>query len=392
MGGARAAKNAQWYELSVAAMLNAHPVKVGETSLDLTEFYFDPNHRPYSSKLTNAGYSAEIDITATKSNVQYNISCKFSEDPERVLRSTSREFRKTVLEFVPLTQLDVSSSLEMNYILATSFIISKELSQRRKWKSGRFDEVAEDVRTLGRATYKDRFNASNFNTDSIRSLLSNLHLVTFSVGDLEESHENNPEFKRAFDMLYRRLLNIPRQGLLLQDAIKSDLTILCEISDHRKCYDTVIEDRTCHIGQLAAIRRKLTDILKTKPSALLFELRGSDIGLIPDKVKSSRSISPEGICRILTSILNDRHLLSLRCPYTFYVLPVTFDIIGFQAFELAQRIEATRDELKRVYPSRVGEIQCLGLSPKAIEDVTILAYSSGFGYGFPRTDIVINEE
>jgi len=392
MDGARPVKNAQWYELSVAARLNAYPVKIGEAELDLTDFYFDPNHRPYTSKLTNAGYSAEIDIIATKSNVQFNISCKFSEKPEQILRSGSQEFLETILEFIPLTQIEDSLNLQMNYILATNFMISKELSQRRDWEFNKNVEVSERVIRFGRKKYGDKFNADLFQADSLRRLLTHLHLLIWNVNEFEALYEKDNKFQKAFDILYRRLLNVPRQGLSLHDIVKSDVVIFCDSSDHKKCNDTIIENRTCHIGSLNTIKMKLGKILEAQPFQLITEVSGVEIGLTPSRVKSFCNISPEGICRILNSIFNNRQLLKIRYPHTFYVLPVTFNILAFEPFALAKRIKATEDELKKVHPTSVVEIQQLGLGPRTIEDITVLAYLHGFGYCLPSTDIVINTD
>jgi len=83
-------------------------------------------------------------------------------------------------------------------------------------------------------------------------------------------------------------------------------------------------------------------------------------------------------------------MLQIKYPYNFYVLPITFDILAFDAFMLAKKIEATQDQFKKVHPSNIAEIKQLGLDSRAVEDITVLAYLYGFGYKLPSTDIILD--
>ena len=79
MVGARPVKNSLSYELGVAAFFATQPIKIDNWELRLSGADIDPNRRPYPTTITNAGYSAEVDITITKLRDQYHLSCKFSE-------------------------------------------------------------------------------------------------------------------------------------------------------------------------------------------------------------------------------------------------------------------------------------------------------------------------
>jgi hypothetical protein len=89
--GARPVKNSVWFEISVAARMNTQNIVVGVAKIDLRDAYFDPNHRKYPAGITGTGYPSEIDIIATRSGEQYNISCKFSEQ-ENAMRLDSPLF------------------------------------------------------------------------------------------------------------------------------------------------------------------------------------------------------------------------------------------------------------------------------------------------------------
>lgn len=390
MGGAKNVKNAQWYELSVAAKLSSSAIKIGDGYLKITDFYFDPNHKSYSPEQTKAGYPAEIDITAIKANMQYNISCKFTEKPNRVLRPSSREFLEVLLEFAPIHNAEKRLNGQMNYILATNHIFGTELLQVRNWEFSKYEQLSERIKRFGERRFGNRFNCSIFQPDALRLLLNRLCMLTFSIDELEMLHKESSEFQKAYDILSRRLLNIPRQGLCLHEVITVDFTVLCRSKNHTECYDLLIEDRICHVGNLDAIRRKLERSLQKRKGELIKRISAAEIGFTPNDVASRYSISPNAVCRTLNVIFNKKELLKSR--HAFYVLPVVFDILAFEAYDLAQRIKETKDEFERVHPLRVKEISALELDQKALEELTQLAYLSGFGYKLPSSDIIIDSD
>lgn len=372
MGGARPVKNAQWYELSVAARLSSAPQKIDDAELDLTDFHFDPNRRAYPSRLTNAGYPAEIDITATKANTQYNVSCKFTERPERILKSRSKEFMEVILEFLPLLHQEETLGFRMNFILATNFMVSTEISLAGVWEFKQCAEFSRNIVSFGKKKFGDKFNADLFQPNQLKRLLNRLYMWTFGINELEQLHKGNRNFQIAFDVLCRRLLNVPKRGHSLHKIIQPDLIILCESPDHSECYDLVIEGRICHLGSLSTIQRRIEKALKTRLSHVVSKIYGMKVGLTPSDVKARRSMSPDGICRILNSILNNPKFFKIKYPYTFYVVPGAFEIVIFQPFALAEMIAETEDDLKRV------------------QDIARLAYLHGFGYKLPFAEIVLD--
>lgn len=392
MGGAKNVKNAQWYELSIAAKLNSAPIDIGNGFLDITDFYFDPNHKSYPPEQTKAGYPAEIDITVIKANVQYNISCKFTERPSGILGPPSREFLEVLLEFMPLHSAEAARRLDaqMNYILATNHMIGTELLQIGNWEFSRYEHLSEKIKRFGKKKYGGGFNSNLFQADQLRLLLNRVYILNIGIDELEKLHEKSKEFQNAYAVLSRRLLNIPRQGQHLHEVISVDVTILCHSTDHSKCYDLAIEDRICHVGSLNVFQRKLERRLREHKDELIKKISAKDVGLTTNDIVSHRSMSPEGISNMLNIVLNKKELL--KSQYVFYVLPVTLGILAFGAFDLAQRIKETRDEYDRVHPARLKEINALELGEKALEQLTQLAYLNGFGYKLPSNDIIIDSK
>ena len=389
MGGAVPVKNSLWFELSVAARFNSSTMRIGNWELDITDCFFDPNHRPYPTALTSAGYPAEIDITVTGSSAQHNISCKFTKKSGQVLRSFSKEFLETMLEFIPLNYVEKSLPSQMNYILATNFGVEEKLREIPSWKPADYSMLSQRVIRLGRSRHKSTFNESLFEPDELKRLLARLQIFSFNIEELQSLHKGNEGFKQAFDTISRRLLNAPKQGISLSEIIHPDFTIFCKSSQHhKKCYEMMIGGKFCHIGDMTKVQKELQRVSRTQSFMLIGKISGPTIGIEQACIQSDKPTAPETICRILGHVLNDRRLMKAGHTYTYYVTPIEFDIIAFDAFKLAKKIQATEDCIKKLHPLNVNEIRRLGLGTRAIEDLTILAFQNGFGYKLPTTDIV----
>jgi len=291
---------------------------------------------------------------------------------------------------MPLYHIEESQPFQFKYIFATNSRLKVDLSLARDWEFSRYDELYKRVTHLGIKKFQERFNSDLFQPVHLRRLLNRLTILPFSLNELETLHKEDKDFQKAFDRLSRRLLNVPKQGFSLHEIIQTDVILFCDSKDHKKCYDLVVDDRICHIGSLGGVQRKLEKVLEKCSSQLINKISGIEIGLIPRSIESHQTISSEGICRILTLVLNNEQLMKSKYQFSFYVLPVTFDIIAFQAFPLAEKIGETKDQLERVYPGKIDEIQRLGLGPLAIKEITRLVYLHGFGYKLPMTDIVVD--
>jgi hypothetical protein len=393
MGGAVPVKNSLWFELSVAARFNSSTTRIGNWELDITDCFFDPNHRPYPTTLTSAGYPAEIDITATGSSTQHNISCKFTKKSGQVLRSLSKEFLETMLEFMPLGYIEQSLPFQMNYILAINFGVEEKLREMPSWKSEDYSMLSQRVMQLGLSRHRSTFNETLFEPDELKRLLAHLQIFSFNIEELQSLHKKDESFKQAFDTISRRLLNAPKQGISLYEIIRPDFTLFCKSPRHHKrCYEMIMGGKFCHIGDMTKIQKELQKRLRTQSSRLIGKISGSTIGIERACIQSDKPTAPETICRMLCQVLNDKRLMKADRAYTYYVTPIEFDIIAFDAFKLAKKIQATEDGIKKLHPLNVNEIRGLGLGTRAIEDLTILAFQNGFGYKLPTTDIVCDIE
>jgi hypothetical protein len=150
----------------------------------------------------------------------------------------------------------------------------------------------------------------------------------------------------------------------------------------------MIEGKFCHIGDMTKAQKGLQRALRKQSFNLIGKISGHTIGIGQSCIRSDKPTAPETVCRILGHVLNDRRLTKTDHAYTYYVTPIEFDIIAFDAFKLAKKIQATEDWTKKLHPLNVNEIRQLGLGTRAIEDLTILAFQNGFGYRLPTADIV----
>lgn len=390
MVGARPVKNALWYELSIAAYFSSQSIRVGNLELDLKGANVDPNRRPYPKTKTAAGYPSEVDITITKLSEQYNISCKFTERSDSILKQNSHDFLKAVLELMPICNIEIEyPELHMNYFLVTNWILSKSLGEKRNWDYSNYIKLSKDLLKLGKAEYGE-INSDIFRPDKLELFIQLLTIYSISIVDLEKLQKSDPGFQKAFETLPKNLLNIPRRGLSLNQVVQPDLTVFCDSKRHNGCCDCVLERKYCHFGHISRISARLNRILSKKPNALLVEISCSDLGVNPNKVSSRDGLAPETIAHKTSLLLSNKMIMNIKYPFTFYVVPSTFEIIAFNAYELAKMIESTQDIYKRVYPFKVPELNGLNIGFKAIQEIVQLSYLKGFNYRLPQADIILD--
>ena len=187
-------------------------------------------------------------------------------------------------------------------------------------------------------------NESLFGTAKLRQFIPLLTIYPITCSTIENLDERDSAFHSAFDAIPRNLLNTPKQGLSLNKIINADLTLFCESSVHDECFDCLIGDKYCHVGMVNQIRDSLDEPLNEK-STLLTEILSKDIGVNFHTVNSHERLPPEVIAHLVSSVLNSKEIIDVKCGHTFYVVPGSFRIIAFNAYEIARKIKATRDEV-----------------------------------------------
>jgi hypothetical protein len=393
MVGARPVKNSLWFELSVAAYFSTQPIKIDNCLIDLKNAQVDPNHRPYKKTRDIAGYPSEIDVTITKIGYQYNISCKFSEKSDAILKPNSPDFLKAILELMSLYHIEEDYyGLQMKYLLVTNFVISQALNSKNTFSTYQLETLSRNLIKIAKRS-GNKVNESLFKPDKLRSFLPLLIIYPITMSELEKLHKDNADFTESYKSIASNLLTVPKRGLRLNQIVNADFTLFCDSkSSHKDCYDCIIEKKICHLGHIAKITRKLNQLLSDKSNELLTRISCEELGVNIKNVIVSDALTPEAIAHITASILNNRVIVKTKHPHTFYVLPASFTIFAFDAFKLVNEIKAKGVFNERIYPSKVPELNNLNIGFKAIQEIIQLAYLKGLSYWLPKSEIIFDNE
>ncbi len=396
-GGGRPPKNAIWFELAIASLLQTESRAFGERHLDLRSFYFDVNPRAYPRNLTRTG-SADIDIVAQEGDVRYNISCKFSQKDDSVMELRSTTFLSVFLQFLPAFGVGRYLGQRMEFVLATNMRLGQSVSDLlAKRPPGLVRDVAASIRRLTSNKPEATFHRQLFSYSAVDNLARTIVPLQVTIGELERRYDQSDAYRTAFARFSKNLVRTPEKGLNLLGLAQPDMALNCmanESRNHKMCIDVVIDNALCHIGNI----RKIRDLLKSRGTELLTS--SESIAVIEDgRIVKIRETALEGtrfseprICFLLSKILNDKRIVDLPQKIAVVVMVGARNILILDGSKLAPKLKATSDEMFRFHPNSLQEIRELRLGDETLREITKLCLSVGLQLSVSDADIITNSQ
>jgi hypothetical protein len=396
-GGGRSPKNGTWFELAVASLLQTQSWSFGERQLDLRSFRFDVNPPTFSGALTQAGYGTSTDIIAQEGDVRYNISCKFSQKEDSLLRLRSKTFLSVFLEFLPLLLASRDLGQRMEFVLATNMRFAEDISQLFRYGQSKLVQtLVIATRNLGSTQFGVEFNRELFSSSTMDNLVRKIVPLKVTIGELEHLYSQNEAYRRAFENFSKSLVRTPKVGLNLFNLTKPDVWVNClstESTNHGTCTEVTIDNTLCHIGNIENIRRVLISqakaLSKSSDSILIVEAEQVFERNVP--AFQSQNHSELKTCSILTRGFNDRKIVALPEHIAVLVMAGTRNVLVLNGDMLAPRIKKTCDEMFRFHPNLIPEIQSLDLGEETLREITKMSLSVGIGLVVPDRDIITND-
>jgi hypothetical protein len=396
-GGGRSPKNGLWFELAIASLLQTQSRSFGERQLDLKSFRFDVNPPTFSEALTQSGYGTSTDIIAQEGDVRYNVSCKFSQRENSMIRLKSKTFLSVFLEFLPLLLAGRDLGQRMEFVLATNMRFSEDISQLLgNGQSKLVQSLVIATRNLGSTRFGPEFNRELFSSLTMDSLVKKIIPLQVTIGELERLYLQDEAYRRAFENFSKSLVRTPKVGLNLFNLTKPEVWVNChskEPSNHGTCTEVIIDSTLCHIGNLENIRRALISRAKA-----LAESSGSILIIQAEQVFEpnipafeSQIHSELKTCSILTRGFNGNKIIALPEHIAVLVMAGTGNILVLDGSKLAPRIKKTSDEMFRFHPNLIPEIQALDLGEETLRQITKMSLSAGLGLVVPDGDIITSD-
>ena len=373
----RQPKQGTRYEILVAAALKTQAIEDDGTALDLTNFDFNPIPSSFPSNLTEIGFTADIDVVASRNNTHYLIECKSSQSMSKSLKLTSEDFLASLLEFSAIQLFKQRSRWDYRFLLVVSYGISQEISEFIKHPALNLERVHKRLIIWGQKKHGDNFQENLLTRELLAQTLSSLSVITLTDQLLKAKHSASEDFRGYCDKYSEQLRSVANDVASKKVIVKSvgfeHITFYCNSEIHSdNCRDVNVDNFIVHIGDgLQLISKILKAFRKEKRSLCRIAIKS----IVPE---SSDINAPEGISlldlsKIITKALTQL-LHEIDDKYALMVSPGTYDLIIADCEILGKLILRHHNVLNDKYVLReISEFGGLGELEKLDLAVQILA-------------------